>query len=66
MTLGLIQPLTEMSARNIFWCVGLTNLHLHMPVALKSGLLILLEPSGPVRDCNGIALHVTYNLRRII
>jgi len=27
-----------------------------MPVALKSGSLNLLEPSGPVQDCNGIAL----------
>jgi len=27
-----------------------------MPTALKSGSLNLLEPSGPVKACNGIAL----------
>jgi len=30
--------------------------HLHVPNALKSGSLSLLEPSGPVQACNGIAL----------
>ena len=36
--------------------------HLHMPIFLKSGSLKLLEPSGPVQACNGIALlcHVKY------
>jgi hypothetical protein len=28
----------------------------HVPTVLKSGSLKLLEPSGPVKDCNGIAL----------
>jgi hypothetical protein len=27
-----------------------------MPIVLKSGSLNLLEPSGPVQTCNGIAL----------
>ena len=27
-----------------------------MPIFLKSGVLNLLEPSGLVQDCNGIAL----------
>jgi len=27
-----------------------------MPIVLKSGILNLLEPSGPVQACNGIAL----------
>jgi hypothetical protein len=27
-----------------------------MPIVLKSGSLNLLEPSGPVKACNGIAL----------
>jgi hypothetical protein len=36
-------------------CVGLTTLH-HMPVVWKSGNLNILEPSGPVQACNGIAL----------
>jgi hypothetical protein len=30
--------------------------HLHVPNFLKSGSLNLLEPSGPVKACNGIAL----------
>ena len=32
--------------------------HLHVPIVLKSGSLNLLEPSGPVQACNGIALHI--------
>jgi hypothetical protein len=34
--------------------------HLHAPIVLKSGSLNLLEPSGPVKACNGIALAFTY------
>jgi hypothetical protein len=30
--------------------------HLHVPIVLKSGSLNLLEPLGPVKACNGIAL----------
>ena len=30
--------------------------HLSVPIVLKSGSLRLLEPSGPVQACNGIAL----------
>ena len=37
-------------------CIGLTTYHLHVPIVLKSGSLNLLEPSGPVKACNGIAL----------
>jgi hypothetical protein len=67
MALGLTQPLTEMSTRNISWgkvvrCLGLTTFPpscLHVPIVLKSGSLRLLEPSGPVQDCNGIALPFT-------
>jgi len=37
-----------------------------MPIVLKSGNLNLLEPSGPVQACNGIALrkqlYLTYLL----
>jgi hypothetical protein len=55
MTLRSTQPLTEMSTRNISW--GLRRpCHLHMPIVLKSGSLNLLDPSGPVQACNGIAL----------
>jgi hypothetical protein len=30
--------------------------HLHVPIVLKPASLNLLEPSGPVQACNGIAL----------
>ena len=33
-----------------------------MPIVLKSGSLNLLEPSGPVQACNGIALPLVYLL----
>ena len=36
-------------------CVWLTILH--VPTVLKSGNLNLLEPSGHLQACNGIALH---------
>jgi hypothetical protein len=29
------------------WCVGLKPYHIHVPIVLKSGILELLEPSGP-------------------
>jgi len=64
MALRLTQPLTEMSSKNISWggggkgyrCVDLTTLPPSCAV-LKSGSLSLLEPSGPVQVCNGIALR---------
>jgi hypothetical protein len=62
MALGLTQPLTEMSTSRISWGVkaaivwGWQPYHLNVPTLLKSGNLILLEPSGPVHACNGIAL----------
>ena len=65
MALGLTQPLTEMSTRNISWWVkvagayGRRPYHLHVPIVLKSGSLNLLELSGPVLACNGIALPFT-------
>jgi hypothetical protein len=34
--------------------------HIHVPVVLISGSLNLLEPSGPVKTRNGIALPVLY------
>jgi hypothetical protein len=33
-----------------------------VPIVLKSGNLKLLEPSGPVKACNGIALTLTLPL----
>jgi hypothetical protein len=66
MALELTQPPTEMSTRNISWGVkadaaeGWQPYHLHVPNVLKPGCLNLLEPSGPVQACNGIALYVNY------
>jgi hypothetical protein len=66
MALGVTQPLTEMTTRNISWgkggrCVGLTTL----PPPCADCLEILephvLEPSGPVQVCNGSALPLTFN-----
>ena len=40
-----------------------------MPTVLKSGNLNLLEPSGPVQACNGIAflqLQLIYKLQHMI
>jgi hypothetical protein len=60
MALGLNQPLTEMST----WGVkvgssyGWQSYHLRVPIVLKSGSFNLLEPSGLVQDCNGIALYL--------
>ena len=34
--------------------------HLHVPIVLKCGSLNLLETSGPVQACNGIALPFHY------
>ena len=63
MALGSNQPLKEMSTRNISWggvkaagAWGWQPYHLHVPIVLKYGSLNLLEPSGPVQACNGIAL----------
>jgi len=62
MALGLTQPLTEMSSRNISWGVkaagakGWQRYYLHVPTVLKSGSLNLLQPRGPVQTCTGIAL----------
>ena len=36
-------------------CVSWQTYHLHVTTTLKSGSLILLEPSGPVQACNGTA-----------
>jgi hypothetical protein len=57
MALGLTQPLTEMSTRNISWgkggrCVGLTTL----PPSCAD-CLDIWEPQPPgIQSCNGIAL----------
>jgi len=72
MVLGLTQPLTEMSTRNIFWGVKAAGAyscqpyHLQVPTVLKSGSLNLLEPSGPVQACNGIALPLLTPSGRVV
>jgi hypothetical protein len=37
-----------------------------VPIVLKSGSLNLLEPSGPVKACNGIALPLPFTFLIII
>jgi len=65
MALGLTQPLTEMSTRNLSWAIkaagayGWQPYHLHVPTVMKPGNVSLLEPSGPVQACTGIALPFT-------
>jgi len=64
MALESTQPLTEMSTRSISRgkggrCVRLTTLPPSCAVVTKSGNLNFLEPSGPLRACNGTALLFT-------
>jgi len=59
MSLGLTQPLTEMSTMNISWGVEVAGAYgwpYHVPIVLKSGSLKLLETSGRVQACKRIAL----------
>ena len=68
MALGLTQPLTEMSTRNISWGVraasayGWQPYHLHVLNVLKPGSLNLMELTGPVQAFNGIALPLLFHL----
>jgi hypothetical protein len=55
MALESAQTLTKMSTRNVSWELMRP---VHVSIVLKSGSLNLLEPSGPVQACNGIALHL--------
>jgi hypothetical protein len=61
MVLGSTQPLTEMSTGGISWGVkaagakGWQPYRIYEMIAMKSGKLQLLEPSGSVHFCNGIA-----------
>jgi len=62
LALGLTQPLTQKKNQEYFLGVkaagayGWQPYHLHVPNVLRSVSLDLLEPSGPVQACNGIAL----------
>ena len=40
--------------------------HVHAPNVLRSGSLNLLEPSGPVQACNGIALLYMFWVLRLL
>jgi len=63
MALVSTQPLKEMSNRNIAWWVkaaGAKADNLTVSVVRKSGSIKLLEDSGPVQDCTGIALPYLY------
>ena len=66
MDLGLTQPLTEMSTRNISCGVkaagayGRQPYHLHVPTVLNSGSLIFVEPSEPLQDCIEIAVPCNF------
>ena len=67
MALGLTQPLTEMSTRNISGakggrCVTLTTIPPSCAKCLEIWNLKLLEPSGPVQVCNGTVLPFLYNI----
>ena len=60
--LGSTQPLTEMNTRGVSWGVKMTGVynwqsyHLHVSIVFISDSLDLLESSGPVQSCTGIAV----------
>jgi hypothetical protein len=60
-----------MSTRGISWGVkaagayGWQPYYLHVPIAWKSGSLNLMEPSGSVQACIGIALPLSSNIWNI-
>ena len=65
MALGLNQPLTEMSTRNISWGVkaGLTTLPPSSAECLEIWEPQTPGPSEPVHACNGIALPLHSQFR---
>jgi hypothetical protein len=72
MALGSIQPVTEISSRNISWLVkaagayGWQPYYLHVTTVPKSGNLIPLEPYGPVigvyGDCFTLLSSTVFSL----
>jgi hypothetical protein len=50
------RPVRSQSLYQLSYPARTETYHLHVPIVLKSGNLNLLEPSGPVQGCNGIAL----------
>ena len=68
MSLGSTQPLTEMNTRIISWgqrrpVRKTNNLPPSCAIVTKFGNLNFLEPSGPLRACNGTDLP--FNCERI-
>jgi len=69
MALGSTQPLTvEFPRGKCGRCVRLTTLPPSCDVVMKSGKINFLEPSGPLKACNGTALpsplrYFTYNAK---
>ena len=65
--LGSIQPLTEMSTRNISWGVkvagalGWWPYHLHVPIVLQSGASTSWNSQGLYRDCFTFTLYGIIN-----
>jgi hypothetical protein len=65
--LGLTQPLTEMSTKNISWrgkgfrCIWLTTLPPSCADCLEIWEPPTAKPSGSVQACNGIALPFTFS-----
>jgi hypothetical protein len=45
-------------------CVGLITLHIHAPTVLKSERFNLLELSGALQTCNGMALLLNTRRKR--
>jgi len=71
MALGSTQPLTEMSTRSISWgqrrpVHKADKLPPSCAVVTKSENLNFLEPSGPLRACNGTALPFYFLLQAVI
>jgi len=66
MSLGLTQPLPEMSTRKMFWGVKAAGAYYlktvgtyHVPTVLRYGSLNILEPSGPA---HGLLHLFSYHL----
>jgi hypothetical protein len=66
------QTLTETSSRNISWGIkaasaeGWQHYHYHVQTVFISGSLHLLEPSGPIQTCTGIALPFLFTHDRYL
>jgi hypothetical protein len=66
LALGSNQPLLQLSTKNISSglnaasAYGWQHYQLHVPIVLISGSLNLLEPSGRVQACTGIAVPLRF------